>query len=82
MNLRDEKGRRLVTVDTGGPDDLFIGCSVIWIHVPSGGYGYALPIEATVQRVTRARVTIRLQTKAGTFLTRSVMPERLRWRSP
>jgi hypothetical protein len=81
MSIRDEKGRRLVTVDTGGPDDLFIGAHVIWMHVPSGGYGFAMPIEATVQRVTRARVTIRLQTNAGTTITRSVMPDRLRWSS-
>lgn len=71
---------RRVTVDTGGPDDIFAGALVTWLHVPSGGYGYTLPVDATVMRATRSRVTIRLRTNAGSEITRSVDPSRLRWR--
>lgn len=44
----DEAGRRMATVDTGGPDDVFPGRLMLWIHRPRGGYGYGVAVPAVV----------------------------------
>lgn len=83
MTRRDDRGRRLVTVDTGGPDDAFPGAVVTWLHVPRGGYGYVFPVDAEVTSHGRApstRVTIVVATRSGRRVKRSVDAASLRWR--
>lgn len=74
----------MVTVDTGGHDDVFPGALVLWLHTPRGGYGYVLPIEAKIvasQRRPRESVTIEVQTRAGQAVLRRVQAKNLRWRT-
>lgn len=74
---------RPVTVDTGGPDDVFPGCLVTWLHTPRGGYGYAMPVDAKViscHRRLSTRVTIEVTTKLGDKVQRCVDAKNLRWR--
>lgn len=71
--------RNPVTVDTGGPDDIYRGALVTWLHEPRGGYGYVVPVDAKVLAVRRATVQIEVRTKAGSLVKRNVNPERLRW---
>jgi hypothetical protein len=42
--------------------DLWKGKRVIWRHKPRGGYGYVLRIPVTIDGLTKARATIRLET--------------------
>lgn len=73
---------RAVTVDTGGPDDVFPGCIVTWIHTPRGGYGYTMPVEARVishSRRPRTKVTIEVTTRSGGKVRRTVDAKNLRW---
>lgn len=44
----DASGRKMATVDTGGPDDVFSGRLMLWIHRPRGGYGYDVAVPAVV----------------------------------
>ncbi len=77
----DEKGRRYVTVDTGGPDDLFAGALVTWLHIPRGGYGYAVPVPSVVLGANKGKgVIIEVIKKDGTKAIRSVQVKSLRWR--
>jgi len=71
---------RSVTVDTGGADDIFRGACVVWMHVPRGGYGYAIPIDAKVLLVGRELVRIEVKTAAGEIVERAVKVGSLRWR--
>jgi hypothetical protein len=72
---------RPVTVDTGGPDDIWPGALVTWLHTPSGGYGYTFPIDAKVLAVTsKGFVRIEVTTKAGNRRTGRVKAANLRWR--
>jgi hypothetical protein len=70
---------RPVTVDTGGPDDIWPGALVTWLHTPSGGYGYSFPVDAKVLSVTPKGVRIEVRTKAGKRATRRVKAANLRW---
>jgi len=74
---------RLLTVDTGEISDVFVGALVTWMHVPRGGYGFEMPIDAKViaySRRPRTRVKIEVGTKAGRLVTRWVEAKNLRWR--
>lgn len=85
MTVRDAKGRRHVTVDTGGPDDVFPGAAVTWLHTPKGGYGYIMPVDAEVESHARrpgTRVVIKVWSRdKGRFVRRQVDASNLRWRS-
>lgn len=70
---------RPVTVDTGGPDDIYRGALVVWIHVPRGGYGYQLPIRAKVLLVGREKARIEMKKKDGSLVERVVKVDSLRW---
>jgi len=75
---------RPVTVDTGGPDDVFPGASLTWLHMPRGGYGYTIPVDAKVishSRSPRTFVTIEVTTRRGDKVRRRVDANNLRWRS-
>ena len=76
---------RPVTVDTGGPDDVFVGALLTWLHTPRGGYGYTMPVDAKVVghgRRPSTRVTIEVErARTGEKVKRHVQAENLRWRS-
>jgi hypothetical protein len=54
--------------------DLWKGLCCIWRHVPRGGYGFALRIPVTVERVFCNAVLIRIEA-SGKLVT--VKPESL-----
>jgi len=58
--------------------DLSPGMQVSWIHNPQGGYGFALPVDATVLKVCEKRVLIEVPLKDGRRVERTVRPETLR----
>lgn len=70
---------RSVTVDTGGPDDVFIGARVTWLHAPRGGYGYTVAIPAKVVGLGPKRVTIEVKSRNGRMAKRVVCATSLRW---
>jgi hypothetical protein len=62
-------------------DDLSLGMTVSWIHVPRGGYGFPVPVDAIVERIYKRRVRIAVQLRDGLSVVRVVDPESLRPRS-
>lgn len=74
---------RSITVDTGGLGDVFSGALVTWLHVPRGGYGYTLPVDAKVishARRPRTWVRIEVMKRDGSTVERRVDIKSLRWR--
>lgn len=72
---------RPVTVDTGGPNDIFRGARVVWLHVPRGGYGYEIHVPATVVAVGKHASTIEVITADLRVVRRVVPTGSLRWRT-
>lgn len=75
---------RPVTVDTGGPNDVFVGALLTWLHTPRGGYGYTMPVDAVVLgHGGRPRTWVKIEvTKAnGDKVKRRVEAVNLRWRA-
>lgn len=60
--------------------ELAPGMPVAWIHVPRGGYGFAVPVDAVVVRVCARRVRIEVPLRDGRRVERVVSPESLRAR--
>lgn len=62
--------------------EVFEGALVFWMHVPRGGYGFTLPVEAKVLTLNPAgtRAKIEVTTKTGRKVQRIVDTENLRWR--
>jgi hypothetical protein len=58
--------------------ELAPGMHVSWIHNPRGGYGFALPVDALVVKVTKSRVRIEVPLHDGTRVARIVKPDSLR----
>ena len=54
------------------------GDSVTWIWEPRGGWGYQIPVPATVVRIGKARVYIDAELEDGRTKRISVRPEKLR----
>lgn len=76
--------QRAVTVDTGGPDDVFPGCLLTWLHTPRGGYVYTMPVDAVCiahGRRPSNRVTIEVAKTTGEKVKRVVQAANLRWRA-
>ena len=74
----------ILTVDTGGPDDVYPGLLVTWLHTPRDGYGFAMPIDATVvshARRPRTWVRVKVTTRSGRTVQRVVDVSTLRWRT-
>lgn len=70
------------TVDTGTPSDVFPGALVTWLHVPRGGYGFAVPTPAKVLSHGRRPATwVRIEVAArdGRNVKRRVDVARLRF---
>jgi hypothetical protein len=61
--------------------ELSPGQRVSWIHVPRGGYGFPIPIDAVVLRVNARRVRIEVPLRDGRRVERVVHPDSLRPRS-
>lgn len=65
---------------------IFRGALVLWLYKPRGGYGYVIPVLATVVswRVNDSEglknVTIDAQRRDGTTVRRTVKAESLRFR--
>ncbi len=59
-------------------DELSPGMAVSWIHVPRGGYGFPVPVDAVVVRVCARRVRVEVPLRDGRRVTRLVTPEALR----
>lgn len=75
---------RPATCDTGGPDDVYPGALVTWMHTPRGGYGYTMPVDAEViahDRRPSTKVTIEVTTTKGAKVRRIVDVKNLRWRT-
>lgn len=60
--------------------ELAPGMHVAWIHVPRGGYGFSVPVDAVVARVCSRRVRIEVPLRDGRRVERLVRPESLRAR--
>ena len=61
--------------------ELSPGMHVSWICVKPGGYGFPIPVDAIVVKVTKSRVRIEVPLSDGTHVERIVKPESLRPRS-
>ena len=61
--------------------DLSPGMRVSWIHLPRGGYGFPIPVDAVVLRVGPRRVRIEVALRDGRHVERVVHPDALRPRS-
>lgn len=75
---------RPVTVDTDGPDDVFKGALMTWLHTPRGGYGYTMPVDAVVvghARRPKTWVKIEVKRATGEIVQRRVDVANLRWRA-
>lgn len=55
-----------------------IGDRVIWNWYPRGGYGFVIPVPATVVAVNKKTVTIAAQLKDGSTVNRHVPARNLR----
>ena len=54
------------------------GMCVSWIHVPRGGYGFPVPVDAVVVGACERRVRIEVSLRDGRRVERLVTPEALR----
>lgn len=61
--------------------DFQIGEAVTWLHQPKGGYGYVIPVNATVVKVGKCQVQIDAELKDGGTKRTFVLPLNLRKRS-
>ena len=59
-------------------DSLQPGDRVTWLYESRGGYGYVIPVPATIVRMGGKRVTIAALRKDGTTVLRHVTPDKLR----
>lgn len=83
VTATDTNGRRFATVDTGGPDDVFPGRLMTWIHRPRGGYGYEMAIPVTVvEHASRPQtwVAVEIARRDGSLSVRRVDVSSLRER--
>lgn len=64
--------------------EAFVGALVTWMHVPRGGYGYTMPVDAEIVALNLHgdRVGIRVRTRLGRTVRRYVDVASLRWREP
>jgi hypothetical protein len=64
--------------------ETFVGMLVSWMHVPRGGYGYTMPVDAQIVSLNPQgdRAIIEVQTRAGRTVRRTVHVDNLRRRKP
>lgn len=73
-----------LTVDSGDDTDVWPGRLVTWLHSPRGGYGYLVPVDATVlsyARRPRTWVRVEVETRDGRRVARRVDVSNLRPRA-
>jgi hypothetical protein len=58
------------------------GESVTWLHEQRGGYGFIIPVPATVVKATAKRVVIDAALRSGGTKRVTVKPEKLRRLKP
>ena len=71
------------TVDTGGPNDVYPGRLMRWIHRPRGGYGYDVAVPAVVlSHAARPGTWVRIEVsrRDGSKVSRRVDVSSLRGR--
>lgn len=56
------------------PAWLAVGARCTWLYMARGGYGYLIPIDATITRLGRARVEIEVKKQSGELVRRWVRP--------
>lgn len=54
------------------------GDHVTWMHVPHGGYGYAMPIDAEIVKLHATRATVKVKKRSGAMVQRGVALSSLR----
>lgn len=57
--------------------DFTLGQRVFWLYETRAGYGYVLPVPATVIGFTAQKVIIAAEKRDGTTVRKRVKPERL-----
>lgn len=65
------------------PHEAVVGASVVWMHTPRGGYGYAIPVNAQIAALSHQgdRAVIEAVNKAGEVVRRNVKISSLRVRT-
>lgn len=73
-----------MTKDDVESHQLFVGALVSWLHVPRGGYGYGVHVDAKVVALNLQgnRARIEVAKKDGSTALRDVPVESLYWRKP
>lgn len=56
------------------------GDLVTWLHVPRGGYGYSMPVDAKIVRLHAKYVTVEVKKRSGDLVYRRVLRTSLRER--
>jgi hypothetical protein len=56
------------------------GDRVTWLHVPRGGYGYSMPIDAEIVRLHAKHATVKVKKRSGDLVQRRVALSSLRVR--
>ncbi len=52
-----------------------------WIHVPRGGYGYSMPVDAEVVKLHTKHATVKVKKRSGEVVQRRVALSALREKS-
>jgi hypothetical protein len=55
-----------------------VGDHVTWLHVPRGGYGYSMPVDAKILAIHVKQATVQVKTRAGALVRRRVALTSLR----
>lgn len=56
------------------------GDRVTWLHVPRGGYGHSMPIDAEIVRLHAKHATVKVKKRSGDLVHRRVALSSLRMR--
>jgi hypothetical protein len=54
------------------------GQPVTWYYTPRGGWGWEIPVRATVVKVNKKTVTIDAELEKGGSVRRNVKPDKLK----
>jgi hypothetical protein len=54
------------------------GDRVTWMHIPRGGYGYSLPIDAEIVKLHAKHATVKVKKRSGEVVRRRVTLSSLR----
>ena len=54
------------------------GAHVTWLHIPRGGYGYSMAVDAEIIKLQGAYATVKIKKKSGEMVRRRVLRSSLR----